>query len=272
MNELIVLLPAFNEEENLESLVHSWQTFRKGLAEGYGLALHIVVVNDGSGDKTPKIGEALAYRYDNVTLLSHQRNCGLGQALKTGIFHVLRQHPDGAFVCLMDCDNTHHPKYVLDMLDKQQATAADVVIASRYEEGAEVYGLSAFRRFLSEAARSVYTLLLHVDQVRDYTCGYRLYRAEALRKAYDRFGEDLVEERGFSCMAELLYKLYSCGAVFAEVPFDLRYDLKGGASKMKVIQTVVNSMKLVARLKGIAKQGSAPYGRKSNPTTREKVL
>lgn len=271
MNELMVLLPAYNEEENLESLVNCWQSHRKSIFENYNLGLHVVVVNDGSADQTKRIGEELAAHYDNVTLLNHEKNRGLGQALKTGIWFVLNEHPDAAFTCLMDCDNTHDPKYVLDMLEKQLETSADVIIASRYEAGAKVYGLSKARIFLSEAARFVYSLVLKAERVRDYTCGYRLYRTEMLQKAYDRFGENLIEERGFSCMAELLYKLYACGSVFAEVPFDLRYDLKGGQSKMKVMKTVVNSMKLVFRLRKIPKEKRSPYNRESYTVEKEKI-
>jgi dolichol-phosphate mannosyltransferase len=256
VNELIVLLPAYNEEENVSSLTSTWQSYREELLLNYNLRLAIVIINDGSGDQTKAIGEELERQFDNVTLVNHEQNKGLGQAIRTGIWHVLDCFPHAVATCLMDCDNTHHPKYVLDMLCKQTETSVDVVIASRYQKGARVKGVSTFRRFLSQGARLVYHVLLPVENVRDYTCGYRLYRNESLRQARERFGAHLVDESGFSCMAELLYKLYASGAVFGEVPFELRYDLKGGESKMNVRKTIINSMKLALRLRRIPKEKS----------------
>ena len=63
----------------------------------------------------------------------------------------------------------------------------------------------------------------------DYTCGYRLYKRSILKKAQDYFGANIIEETGFTCMAEILYKLYLVGGVCGEIPFELRYDYKKGA-------------------------------------------
>lgn len=254
MNEITVMLPAFNEENDLEQLVCEWQLLKNKIVEEFSLALKIVVVNDGSKDNTQEIGARLQQEYDNFTLVNHERNKGLGEAVKTGITYILNNCESSIYTCLMDCDNTHNPKYVLDMIQKMRAEAADVVIASRYQKGAEIKGVSKLRLLTSEGAKYVYSMFLRVKNVRDYTCGYRLYNNEMLQVAYKRFGDKLVEERGFSCMAELLYKLYACGAKFAEVPFELRYDFKNGASKMKVIKTSLDSFKLIRRLKGIQLQ------------------
>lgn len=254
MNELMVMLPAYNEEENLEVLVHQWQAYKDEIQETFDLYLRIVVTNDGSKDRTKEIGEMLQGKFDNFTLVNHEKNKGLGQAVKTGIIYILENYPHSVFTCIMDCDNTHDPRYVLDMLNKQKETSADVIIASRYQEGSKVKGVSPFRLFTSEGAKYVYSLILRVKEVRDYTCGYRLYNNSLLNQTYLRFGDHLVEERGFTCMAELLYKLYACGGTFSEVPFELRYDLKGGASKMKVIKTAVDSVGLALKLKKLRKE------------------
>ena len=251
MNELTIMLPAYNEEENLEELVCDWQRYKEQISKKYKLHLTIIAVNDGSTDHTKEIGEELEKKYDNFSLVNHEKNKGLGEAVKTGILYILKNRPDSVFSCLMDCDNTHSPKYVLDMLEKQKKEDADVVIASRYQKGAQIKGVSSFRLMTSGGAKYVYSFLLGVKGVKDYTCGYRLYKNTMLRKAYKRFGDKLVEESGFTCMAELLYKLYACGAKFAEVPFDLRYDFKKGESKMKVFKTAMDSFKLAFQLKKI---------------------
>lgn len=251
MNELTVLLPAYNEEECLEALVQNWQQYQEKIRTCFDLDLHIVIINDGSTDHTRAIGERLMSEFDNVTLVNHPQNMGLGAGVKTGLFYALDQRKNSIFCCLMDCDNTHDPKYVMDMLQKEKDTNADVIIASRYQQGAKVFGVSKIRLLTSEGAKAVYSMILQVKNVHDYTCGYRLYRRSILKTARARFGESLVSENGFTCMAELLYKLYACGAVFAEVPFVLRYDFKEGASKMHVLKTALRSVVLAFRLKSI---------------------
>lgn len=249
----MVILPAYNEEENIETMVLRWQDFREVLNHKYGLELQIVAINDGSIDRTKEIAERLEIEHDNFTLVSHPNNKGLGEAVKTGITYFVGQCADSTYLCLMDCDNTQNPVYITDMLDRIDETASDVVIASRYQKGAEVKGVSGIRLLMSGGAKYVFSVLLHIPNVKDYTCGYRLYKRSILLSAVERFGDELIAESGFACMVELLYKLYCCGAVFAEVPFALRYDYKKGASKMAVLKTAVNSILSALQLKKIKK-------------------
>ncbi|MDD3168826.1 MAG: glycosyltransferase, partial [Eubacteriales bacterium] len=186
-------------------------------------------------------------------LISHPFNKGLGEAVKTAVSYFVKECPDSELMCLMDCDNTQDPAYLPDLLDRMDKVSADVVIASRYQKGAVVKGVSGIRLLMSGGAKYVFSLLLHIPGVKDYTCGYRLYSRRILLSAAERFGGDLIEESGFTCMVELLYKLYCCGAKFAEIPFALRYDFKNGASKMAVLKTAVNSIRLALQLKKIKK-------------------
>lgn len=253
MNEIAVVLPAYNEENDIDELITKWESYKEILNSDYHLFLKIVVVDDGSSDSTKSICEKLEKEYYNFQFVSHEKNKGLGMAVKTGIEYVLKNYPDSLYMCIMDCDNTHNPKYIINMLNKEKETNADVIIASRYENGAKVLGVPGVRIFTSYMAKYVYSLILNVKNVQDYTCGYRLYKRSILEKFYKNFGQKMVEENGFTCMAEILYKLYMCGAVFAEVPFELRYDLKNGSSKMRVIKTSINSFKLAVRLTRLKK-------------------
>lgn len=249
MSDIVIVLPAYNEEENIYELVDKWQKLRQALKKNYNLTLKIALINDGSKDKTKDIGEKLEKSYDNFILVNHEKNMGLGMAVKTGIEYAIKSLPESKYVCIMDCDNTHDPKYIFSMLEKEKLTKADVVIASRYEKYSAVRGLSLFRKATCIGAKFVYSAVLRVTNVKDYTCGYRLYKRSILEKYIDKFGDKIIEETGFTCMVEILYKLYICKAVFAEVPFELRYDLKMGASKMKVMKTSYNSIKFLVTLK-----------------------
>ena len=123
----------------------------------------------------------------------------------------------------------------------------DVVIASRFESGGTVRGVPLNRHFLSIGARLLFTTLFPTRGVRDYTSGYRAYRASVVREAFAKYGDDFVGETGFSCMADVLLKLRKQGVVFGEAPLRLRYDLKGGESKMQVFRTIWLTLKLLAR-------------------------
>lgn len=248
--ELIILLPAYNEEENVVRMAERWEAERDKAAE-YGLFLRIVVVNDGSHDRTEELCREIEASNANFTLVNHEHNKGLGEAVKTGFNYVLDHCPNAEYACLMDCDNTQDPHNIDRMLARITDTEnpSDVVIASRYQKGSEVYGVAKHRLFTSGGAKLVYKTLLSVPNVADYTCGYRLYSRTALEKLRKGFADKMIEESGFTCMAEVLYKMNLCGVRFAEVPFTLHYDYKEGESKMKVLKTAVNSVKLAFRLR-----------------------
>jgi dolichol-phosphate mannosyltransferase len=252
-NELIVLLPAYNEEKDVEKMVRTWQKYRNEILEQYNLLLKIAIINDGSADQTEKIVRRLMSEMDNVTLINHEVNKGLGKAVETGFRYVTEKCPDAKFACLMDCDNTQPPKFVLDMLAKTKANRKeylyDVVIASRYQKGSKVNGVAGYRLLTSSGARFVYSALLPIHGVKDYTCGYRLYSKDILIKAFSEYGRNFVTQSGFTCMAEIIYRLSKIGARIAEVPFELRYDAKGGASKMKVFKTAWNSVTMAVTIR-----------------------
>ena len=83
--------------------------------------------------------------------------------------------------------------------------------------------------------------------VSDFTCGYRAYRAEALQQAYAQYGDSLVDQDGFQCMVDILLKLRKLPLIFGEVPLILRYDLKRGQSKMRIMRTAANTLRLLWR-------------------------
>ena len=130
MKELIVLLPAYNEEKEIRKLVTTWSQYKHILKDDYELNLKIVAINDGSKDDTERIAMELEEEFDYFTLVNHECNKGLGEAVKTGFKYVLAQTKEVEYACLMDCDNTQHPKYVLDMLKKikHNENGTDVVI------------------------------------------------------------------------------------------------------------------------------------------------
>lgn len=245
---LYVVLPSYNEQENIESLIERWLSL-SGKLNARGYSLKLCPVDDGSRDHTRTIIERMAARDARVKPLFHPVNLGLGAGLNTGLSYFMEASAENDVVVVMDADNTHEPSYVFPMLDAIKAGTIDLVIASRYVVQSSIVGVPKFRLFLSEGARFFYTFLFGVTGVRDYTCGYRLYTRAILEKGYLAYGDALITESSFACMMELLYKLSRVGARFLEVPFTLRYDQKGGSSKMRVIRTMLCSIKTAFHLR-----------------------
>ncbi len=247
MPTLWIALPAYNEERSLPALLERYVALRPVL-EARGLRLRVLVVDDGSTDGTIAAAERFRDRLD-LEVLPHGVNRNLGAGLRTGLTGALERCTDEDAIGTMDADNTHDPALFPRMWETMQAENADVVIASRYVRGGDEVGLTAIRKVLSRGASFLLTLVTRVPGARDYTCGFRLYRASTLRRAFRLWGDRMIEEAGFVCMAELLVKLGLGGARVTEAPLVLRYDLKEGASKMKILRTISRYFAMARRVR-----------------------
>lgn len=238
---VLVVLPAYNEERDLGALL---RRLDQSMHED-GLAYQVIVVDDGSRDATSRIATEHA-RYIPMRVERHDVNQGLGATIRDGLKVAVSLASDTDIIVVMDADNTHTPGLIRNMI-RVIREGADVVIASRYQPGSYVRGLPLHRKVLSFAASILFRLSFPIPGVRDYTCAYRAYRASVLMEAFRRYGEDFVNQEGFQCMVDILIKLRRMDLIFREVPLILRYDLKEGASKMKVLRTITSTLGLMAR-------------------------
>jgi len=236
-----IVLPAYNEEKALEPLL---QSIREAMETAH-LAYQVIVVDDGSQDETARIASQASFQMP-VDLVPHEVNQGLAAALRTGLAAALKQCGPDDVVVTMDADNTHLPQLISAMLQKLDG-GCDVVIASRFQPGARIIGVPPLRKLYSVGARWLFQALFPIRGVRDYTCGYRAIRAKVLRHAFEKYGDRLICETGFSCMAELLLKLRKLPIQMGEVPLELRYDRRGNESKMRVFRTIRQTLSLILR-------------------------
>ena len=253
MKSIFAILPCYNEELNIGDLIDEWNQQRDGLS-GKGYELKVVGIDDCSRDNTKAVIMRKAEEYDNVELLPHKTNKGLCGGLNSAVSYFLEHGGAGDLMVLMDGDNTHNPAYVHDMLSKLLEESKDCVIASRYCDASRVVGVAAHREFMSDMAKIYYSMVLRVPGVKDYTCGYRMYTYDIIKKLAEKFGKDPIVEKRFACMMELLYKLYIVGAEFGETGFELRYDNKKGESKMHVFTTMKKSLTTALKLRRINKK------------------
>lgn len=240
---LFILLPSFNEEKALPNLLKSIQE----LVEDKYYDYEVVIINDGSLDKTEDVAKLWAEKL-SLRIINHKHNMGLGEAINTGLSYFNDACSDNDIAIVMDADNTHTPKTIPCMIDGLDLKS-DVIIASRYNGDGKEIGLSFLRKLCSKGACVLLKFFFNIPGVKDYTCGYRAYSGRAIRKAYRIYGNSFIEEKGFTCMAEILIKLHYMGCTVSEVPLTLRYDLKKGRSKMRVPSTIGHYFTLIHKIK-----------------------
>jgi len=233
-SNVVVGLAAYNEEAGLPGLLDKIIELRKDMGD----RLSVVVVNDGSRDGTHHIVEEFSRRHPFIRLIDHEKNRGLGEAVKTILNHVTGCFDDEDILVTLDADNTHTPGIIPDMVEKLETEKLDVVIASRFTKGGREIGLSPMRKLYSRGAVLFFKMFFPIKGVNDYSCGFRAYRVGYLKKAAQAYNGHLVTTSGFDCMAEIMARFARIGVRAGEYPLVLRYNLKQGASKMKVAKTI----------------------------------
>ncbi len=218
MSSILVILPTFNESENLPRMVAALLALP---LPGPG----ILVVDDNSPDGTGDIADALAQEHPGrVTVLHRATREGLGPAIIAGFRAALQT--DAACIVQMDCDFSHQPHFLPDLVTR--SAGADLVIGSRYVQGGSVDpDWGALRKLLSVWANSVYLRYLLNLPVRDVTGGFRLWRREALAG----LRLDQVRANGYVFQVEMLMMAHDQGLRIAEVPIHFP-DRVAGDSKM----------------------------------------
>jgi len=238
-----VLLPCYNEAENLKPLVEKI---------GYILRnnnYEIVAVNDGSRDNTLEILKELAKSFP-ITIINHKKNLGLHRALRNGIKHIINVSDSDDIIITMDADNTHDPKYITQMIEKIN-NGCDIVIASRYINGGKQINVPAHRIFLSIGINTILRGISGIP-VKDQTTGYRAYRVEILKNMIKNLEDNFITSKGFEVAVELLIKAYYCGGnqvKISEIPIILDYGRKIGNSKMKLFKTITLYLKLLKKIR-----------------------
>jgi dolichol-phosphate mannosyltransferase len=219
MSKIVVVLPTYNEKENLPLMIEA--LFALNLDH-----LHILVVDDNSPDGTGKIADDFAGRNPKVTVLHRQEKNGLGQAYVAGFKQALKLDAD--YVIQMDCDFSHQPKYIPDLLKAIENN--DLVLGSRFAKGGSVdENWSFYRKLLTWFANRIYTPTILGIPVRDATGGYRIWRRNTL------IGLDLnrIRSNGYVFQVEMAYVACRLGFRVTEIPIYFP-DRELGESKMDI--------------------------------------
>ena len=202
MNEhdlkICVIIPAYNEEETIGSVVLRAKKY----------AGEIIVVDDGSADKTAEVAELAGAK-----VIKHELNKGKGTALKAG-FKKAREFDPSIVVCL-DSDGQHNPDEIPNLIASIINKKADIVIGSRFLEG--TVNLPVYRRF-GQKILDFITNLASRSNVSDSQSGFRAFSRNAMDKLKFR-------EKGFDIESGILLEAKENNLKITEVPITVRYDI-----------------------------------------------
>jgi len=216
MNDSIVIIPTFNERENVVLMCDAVMQ----LGEGY----HILFVDDNSPDGTGDVIRELQQKYPNeVFLVTREEKLGLGTAYIAGFKWALEKNY--TYVFEMDCDFSHDPKDLI-RLKNACIEGADVAVGSRYCKGGKVENWP-FKRVLLSYFANLYVRIVLWVSIKDATAGFKCYRAKALNK----INLDHIIFKGYAFQICMKYAAIKHGCLVKEIPITFK-DRLYGDSKM----------------------------------------
>jgi dolichol-phosphate mannosyltransferase len=214
MNETLIVVPTYNERENLPSLAQRLLSLP--------VPVDLLVVDDNSPDGTGKIADELAAKYPNIRVLHRSEKNGLGRAYIAGFKWALEQGYE--FIFEMDGDFSHNPDDIPRFIEAAQS--ADLVLGSRYVNGIRIINWPLRRLMLSKSAAN-YVAIITGMPFTDPTGGYKCFR----RRALEAINLDEIRSNGYSFQIEMTHKVWRQGMKVVEVPI-IFTDRFVGQSKM----------------------------------------
>ncbi|MBU1084260.1 MAG: glycosyltransferase [Candidatus Omnitrophota bacterium] len=238
---IFFVIPVYNEEDNIKKLLSNLSLH----AEEKGWDHNICIADDGSSDATAEIAGSM--RKDiPLEVVSNKVNMGPGAAFDAGFRVVLSSAKPDDIIVTMEADNTSD-LIVLDEMIGKIKKGADIALASCYAENGRVEGTTLYRAICSRGANLLIRMISRDKRIRTVSSFYRCYRAGILSRAYQMYGTDFIEEKGFVCAVDILLKLQNLNARISEVPMILQCDRRIGKSKMKTMRTIISYLKLIVR-------------------------
>jgi glycosyltransferase involved in cell wall biosynthesis len=207
-----VVTPAFNEEALLDKNLRLLATHLDGLSDRF--RWEMVVVNDGSKDRTGAIADAFAAeRPEHVRVVHHPVNLNLGQGIRTGIAHAR-----GEYLVVLDVDLSYAPDHIERLVDTLVATRADIVVASPYMPGGKCTGVPFLRLFLSKRANRFLAFFCHHVDLHTITGMVRGYRTAFVRKVS-------LKSNDIEINTEIIYKSMLLRGRVLEIPAHLDWSV-----------------------------------------------
>ena len=219
-SRISVVIPAYNEESGLADVVRGL----RASMESSGRPFEIIVVDDGSLDRTPEVARGLG----GVTVVTHTKNRGYGAALKTGIRAAM-----GDQILICDADGTYPPESIPELL--AGADGHDMVVASRTGPSVEI---PIFRRLAKGILRRL-AIYLSESEIPDLNSGLRIFRKESVMPHFP------ILPAGFSFTTTITLAMLCNEGSVSYVPCN--YNKRRGRSKIRPLRDTVNFLILILR-------------------------
>lgn len=233
IKEISVFFPVYNEEKNVEKTVFDAKKILDKIAEKW----EIVIVDDGSKDRTGEIADGLSNKYKSSIRVVHNKpNKGYGGALKTGY-----ENSKYKWVAFSDADGQFDFSEVTKFIDKQKNTKADLVLGIRSNRAD-----SFIRKLYTIVWSKILPKVLFGLRVTDYSCGFKLIKKEVYQKVQPLVGEEKVTQ------IELLVKAQRMGYKFTEVEvkhLPRKFGKQTGANIKVIIRSIRDLFKLWYQLR-----------------------
>lgn len=214
MNSTLIIIPTYNEADNLPKLIPRILEQEE--------SFEVLIVDDNSPDGTAQVVKTMQERERRIHLIEREHKNGLGTAYVAGFKFAIAHHFE--YVFEMDADFSHDPNELKNLLKK--AEECDLVIGSRYVSGVNVVNWPMRRLLLSYMA-NVYTRLITGMPVRDATGGFKCYR----RKVLESIDLDAIHSNGYAFQIETNFLAWKKGFRVCEIPI-VFVDRRVGVSKM----------------------------------------
>ncbi|MGE0561253.1 MAG: polyprenol monophosphomannose synthase [Flavobacteriales bacterium] len=217
MSDSIVIIPTYNEKENVEAMIRKVFSLSK--------AFDILIIDDGSPDGTADIVKRLQKEFPNQLYIEERKGkLGLGTAYIHGFKWSLSH--DYQYTFEMDCDFSHNPEDLLKLYHACNNEGADLAIGSRYIKGVNVVNWPMGRILMSYYA-SAYVRFITRMNIRDTTSGFKCYS----RKVLEAINLEKIKFKGYAFQIEMKYAATKLGFKVVEIPI-IFTDRQQGASKM----------------------------------------
>ncbi|MEM0517973.1 MULTISPECIES: polyprenol monophosphomannose synthase [Aequorivita] len=217
MSKAVVVVPTYNESENIERLLRTIFSLQR--------EFHVLVVDDNSPDGTAKLVENYFSRYpEKLFLLNRAEKKGLGAAYIAGFKWALKNNYD--YIFEMDADFSHNPNDLIRLFNACQKNGNDLAIGSRYVKGVNVVNWPMSRVLLSWLASRYVQFVMRMN-IYDATAGFICYRRSVLEK----INLDNIRFVGYAFQIEMKFKAYISNFKIKEVPV-IFTDRTKGESKM----------------------------------------
>lgn len=217
MSDSIVIIPTYNEEENVEKMIRKVLSFEK--------EYHILFVDDSSPDNTGNIIKTLQSEFPGrIYLETRKGKLGLGTAYIHGFKWAIAKKYD--YIFEMDCDFSHNPEDLIRLYNACAQGGADVSVGSRYCKGGKVKNWP-LKRILMSYFASIYVRIILMISIRDTTAGFKCYK----RKVLETINLDGIPFKGYAFQICMKYAALKNGFKITEVPITF-IDRLHGISKM----------------------------------------